>query len=408
MLRAERRRRSDLLVAVAIVAVVGLGIALLAVFGPAAGTTSTPVSGPPAVAPPDPADVPATLTEAWRAPSAASVSPVTDGPLVVTGDADATGGLVSGRDPLTGATRWTYHRDKPLCAVVGYFHLTMAVYRQGEYCSEVTQLVPATGVRKTARNSDIRPDIRFFDLGSRLGAAGGDYLESWRVDLVKTIMYGATRTDAQPFRQPHRGCAHLTTTGTQDRIAVVERCPDEKTLRLSVVNPEGEPSDKPELEFSVPLPPGDARVALIGSDRVAVLLTNPTRLSIRDTKGAEVASHPLDLPAGDLHSDPPGSVAPVSDGVHTQQWWTGSRTIALDDADLRPVWSIPDSLGPGTLWAGRLVVPVRSGLAVVDPDSGRVLRTIPVDRAGWTGPVMVSPLGPVLFEQRGPVLVALR
>ncbi|MGI8816160.1 MAG: Rv3212 family protein [Pseudonocardia sp.] len=409
MLRAERRRWSDLVAAATIAVVIVVAVALLAGFGPAARTSSVTLTGPIPVTPPAPDDVPATLTELWRAPSAATPSPVTDGPLVVTGDNDAGagGGTVLGRDPLTGQTRWSYHRELSLCTVGSGWHTALAVFRQGEYCSEVTQLTPATGARVQQRNSDVHPEIRLIDLGNLVGAAGADYLEAWRIDLIKTVMYGATRTDAQPNRQPHRGCRHLSTTGTQGRVAVLERCPDEATDRLTVLRPDGEQGDRPELEFSVTLPSDAAKLVAVSADRVAVVLPNPTRLSIRDGAGTEVASLPLDLPPADLTVDQPGSVPATADGLRTVAWWTGSRTVGLDVAELRPTWTVPDSLGPGTVWAGRLVVPVRAGLAVLNADNGAPLRTIPMGRGGWKGPVSLSALGPVLLEQRGPTVVAL-
>jgi hypothetical protein len=89
-------------------------------------------------------------------------------------------------------------------------------------------------------------------------------------------------------------------------------------------------------------------------------------------------------------------------------WWTGSATVALDRADLQPVWTLPDTRGPGVRYGDAVLVPVPDGLAVVDPFTGTVTRTIAVDRGGWTGPVQPAVAGSVLLEQRGPDLVALR
>src|SRR5690606_13976030 len=103
--QAERRRRGDLIAAAVLVAVVAVGIAMVIAFSPAAHTTSTTAPEPAPVGP-APAEVPAVLTEAWRAPSAATPIPVAVDSTVVTGN-DST---VIGRDPSSGAERWQYRR----------------------------------------------------------------------------------------------------------------------------------------------------------------------------------------------------------------------------------------------------------------------------------------------------------
>ena len=44
---------------------------------------------------------------------------------------------------------------------------------------------------------------------------------------------------------------------------------------------------------------------------------------------------------------------------------------------------------------------------MVDWDNGKVLRTIPVDRKGYTGQVTLKLAGEVLVEKRGDTVVAL-
>jgi hypothetical protein len=50
---------------------------------------------------------------------------------------------------------------------------------------------------------------------------------------------------------------------------------------------------------------------------------------------------------------------------------------------------------------------VPGGLADVDPDTGAVARTVPVDRGAWTGPVQVAAQGGLLVELRGDEIVVL-
>lgn len=89
-------------------------------------------------------------------------------------------------------------------------------------------------------------------------------------------------------------------------------------------------------------------------------------------------------------------------------WYTGAATGALDADSLTPLWTVPDTRGPGTLFGDSLVVPVADGLALHDPTTGAFKRLLPVDRQGYPGLVSLDSAGDVLLEQRGDTVVALR
>jgi hypothetical protein len=330
----------------------------------------------------------------------------------VTGD----GGTVEGRDAATGAVRWSYGRDVPLCTVGAGFPTrdggrVLALHRAGEWCSELTSLRPESGVRDRQRNLDVR-GTRLLDGGSLVTATGPRYLEVFRSDLVRTVEYGDVPTPRQVGRQPRARCASTGFAATAGRLAVLQRCPDEPTDRLTVLRPDGAEADKPEEELSVPLPVAGATLVAASEDRVAVALPGPPRLALFDRSGAEVGLIGLDVPEADLARPPTDGVAAVSGsapdaGDDLVYWWTGSRTVALDGLDLTPVRTLPDTLGPGTDYAGRRLVPVPAGLALLDR-AGRVERVLPVARSDRTAPVSSAALGDVLLEQRGAELVALR
>ena len=241
-----------------------------------------------------------------------------------------------------------------------------------------------------------------------MAATGPDYLEVVRSDLVQTLEFGAVTTPQQPGRQPRSGCGFRSFALTTGRLGVVERCPGEATDRLTVLSPDGESAEKPQQEFSVPLPAAGATLVALSADRAAVALPGPPRLQILDKEGQEVGLIGLDVPDADLLATPPGGVAPLAVDGRRLYWWTGSRTVALDPAGLAPVWTLPGTLGAGALYAGGLLVPVPAGLLVVDPERGVGLRTLPVDRLDRAAPVSLAVLGDVLLEQRGTELVALR
>jgi hypothetical protein len=406
--RPERRRRSDVVVAAALtVVLIGVTVVLW-VTSDAAGTSSRPAEAP-IVAPPAATAVPTAVTEAWRAPSGATVAPVVSGPAVVTAD----GNLVVGRDALTGEERWSYERDRPLCTVAAGFPRAddgrgrvLALYAEdSQWCSELTALRPDTGERAAASNPDVRPGTQLLAAGSSVVATGADYLEVMRSDLVKTLEYGAVPIPVQVKQQPRPQCTRASTALGADRLGLVERCPGEGTDRLTLVATDGEKgAEQPEVHFSVLLPGTGAVVVAVSAERVAVALPGPPRLLLFDHAGQQVAEHPLDVPESEL-TDPPGGVAATVTRDSRVSWWTGSRTISLDGQDLTPQWTVRDALGPAVPYADALLVPVPGGLRVLDA-GGTELRTIPVERP--PGPVRPATLGMMLLEQRGGEVVALR
>jgi len=88
-------------------------------------------------------------------------------------------------------------------------------------------------------------------------------------------------------------------------------------------------------------------------------------------------------------------------------WWVGGTTVALDAATLTPAWTLRDTLGPPVTYGTGLLVPVRDGLADLDPARGTVLRTLPVRRTDPTAAVRLASAGDVVVEQRGNEVVAL-
>lgn len=395
----ERRTRGDIAAAALITAVVlALGTALWWVSDArgtmlrTAATPSTPL--------PEPAAVPRSLQQLWQAPSAATPVPVVGDGTVATGH----GGTVRGRDPATGEMRWSYRRDLPLCTVGSGAGWALAVYRDGGYCSEVTALDAADGSRGPQRTGPLRAPTRLLATeGSLVVATGQRYLEVWRSDLVLTLQYGALPTPVQPGAQPRAGCTYGSVAVAGGLLGVIERCRGERVDRLTVQRADPTDPDRPEVEFSTLLPGHGATLVALTSERSAVALPDPPRLVVLDGSGERIAEHPL---AAASPTDPPGGIAPTTSGSGVTYWFTGSSTVALGPR-LAPLWSVPDTLGPGTLLAGRLLVPVADGLAVIDVATGERLRLLPVDRGDHTGPVTTATAGGIVLEQRGDTLVAL-
>lgn len=411
-MQPERRRRGDLVAAAVLVLALGIGAAAYLRTSNAAGTTSV-AAVEPITAPPAATAVPPGFTLAWRAPSAATSGPVLAGPAVVTADDSQ----VTGWDARTGTEAWSYRRDLPLCTAAAGFPAAdggagrvFALYRNGDFCSELTSLRPDTGERADQRNPDAEPGTRLLADQGLVALTGTTHAEVLRSpDLVRTLEFGTVPAPVQPGRQPRTGCTFGSFAFGASRLGIVERCPGEVTDRLTVLNADGpDGADDPTEQFSVPLPGTGAVLVALDARRTAVALPGPARLLVVDETGAQAALVALDVPDTDLAADPAGGVVAATADAARRFWWTGSRTVALGAADLSPVWTLPGTLGAGTPYAGALLVPVPDGVAEVDPGTGTVRRTIPIMRTDRGAPVVLATHGDMLLEQRGPELVAFR
>ncbi|SFR26674.1 hypothetical protein SAMN04488564_110110 [Lentzea waywayandensis] len=409
------RTRADF-IAVALIAVVSVTASVLTwAFSDARATTS--VTGPSSWEQlPEVTALPPSLGEVWRAKSGATQSPVVvqtaskdtgeEKPsTVVTGD----GGEVNGRDPLTGDVRWTYKRDLPLCVVSSAWGRAMALYSKGTNCSELSSLDGVTGERRAQRNGDAEPGTALLNEGSHLITTGSKFVEVYRRDdLVRSLEYGSLRAIVNPGKQPRAGCTYGSTAVTSGKFAIIERCPDDASERVTVLKPNPDKSDEPKV-FSTAMTGGrNVQIVAITEKLVAVAVPGPSRLQIFDTEtGNQVGEAPLDIPDADF-TDPPNHVARVFTTKTNAFWFSGSRTVALSLETLTPLWTAEGTLGAGTTLAGRALIPVKEGLRVYEQATGAVVGTIKLNREGFTGPVQLATAGPVVLEQRGETLVALR
>ncbi|MGM1060175.1 Rv3212 family protein [Saccharothrix sp. Mg75] len=392
-------------IGVALVTAVVLVASLVVWFTSDARNTVSQV-GSPQFDPLQPVTVmPPSLAESWRAPSGATPVPVNLDSVVVTGD----GGEVVGRDALTGEVRWRYARDWPLCTVSAAWGRVFAVHRKDTNCSEVTTLDTASGKRGPQRNGDAEPGTRLLNEGSHVLTTGGSFAEVYRRDdLVRSMEYGRLRAIVNAGKQPRPDCSYGSFAVTGGKVAVLERCyTQDPSDRITVLKPNPEKSDEPQVISTSIVGEKNARVVAVTANRVAVVV--PNRLIVFDADtGGLVSEHRVDVTAAELEGDPPGRVVPTFTSTANTYWFTGSRTIALSPVDLSPLWAVDGTLGAGTTLAGRLLLPVPSGLKVVDQVTGEQVAEIPVDRQGHSGPVEMATEGPVVLEQRGGTLVALR
>jgi len=402
--KSQWNRGRDRVIA-ALIAVVVVVVALIVAINSDNLHTSRAIAEPPPALPPAPAAVPGSMAQLWQAPSAATPVPIGEGGNAVTAD----GGEVAGRDPLTGQIRWHYTRENlQLCTVDSAWGRVNAVYHKSQGCSEVTQLSPSTGHITAQRNGDAELGTQLVSDGSHVTTTGKQLLDTWRDDLVKSMEYGKVPAMVNPNKQPRTGCTYGTVAAAAEKVGVIERCPGDPHDRLTVYKATGEHEDEPPVVFSSVLAGSRARVIAMSGDLTAVLLPDQKLLVIYGSDGAEKSAYPMDLPASDLAGDPPGGVEQTSRTDSGVYWFTGSKTVALSRDDLTPRWTLDGTLGPGITFGRQLVVPIKGGLAVLNEADGSTIRTVGVDRGSYSGVVRLTALGPVLLEQRGPTLAALK
>ncbi|RZT19035.1 hypothetical protein EV589_3297 [Mycobacterium sp. BK558] len=402
MVRPERRTRADLVAAVVIAAVVVLVAAVVWWTSDARATLSRPAASPvptlkPAVA------VPAALRQVWEAPSARTSLPLVVSGAVVTGDGNA----MQGRDPATGDVLWSYERDLDLCGVTWVYNYAVAVYPDVRGCGQVSTVDARTGMRGPARTSYADKQVTLSGDGTTVLSAGDTRLEMWRSDMVRMLSYGALDAPLNPGKSASPLCRFTSAAASSTAVSVLEACPNQADVRLTLLRPSDE-EDTPELKYVPQKGVADgsgARVVAVSDTTTALYVPTPKpRLDIVDETGATIDS--TVVPAA------PSPEATTSRAGDLITWWTGDALMVFSATNLQYRYTVAASganapVGPATIMAGRLLVPVTSGYDVFDPATGAGERHIPLQRPAANGPVIPAVAGTTLLEQRGGELVAL-
>jgi len=404
MVRPERRTKGDLLAAATIALVVVVVAALFWWNSSARATISRPATSPAPTTVPARV-VPDTLRQLWTATSPRTLSPIVVSGTVVTGD----GRTVEGHDPKTGQTRWTFTRDTYLCGVSYVYDLAVAVYPDGRGCGQVSSINGSTGRRGPTRTAYADNHIVLSSSGSSVLAAGPTRLEMWRSDLVRELSYGEIDARVKPVNQGiGTGCTLMSAAASDEAVSVLEACRDQKDLRLTLLKPAKE-EDEPDTK-NVALPgvanDSEARVLAVSGSTTAVYLPTPKpEIAVYDDTGTKVSS--TLLKSTPVLANPAQAVTRAGDLI---TWWTGD-TVEVFDSKLSYRYTIEAAgpvspLGPAAMMAGRLLIPLSTGLGVYDPASGANQRVIPVNHPAGNGPVAPTVTGSFVVEQRGDALTA--
>ena len=403
MVKPERRTKADVLAAAAIAVVLAVTTALIWWTSDARATISRPAAGP-GPSPRLAHEVPGSLKQLWTAPNAPTDQPVVVAGTVVTAD----GRTVQGRDPVTGQVRWSYSRGSDLCGVAGVYRFAVAVYRDDRGCGQVSTIDGATGRRGPARSSYADKRVRLSSDGTTVLSAGDTRLELWRSDMVRMLSYGEIDARVKPSSKGlHTGCRLVSAAASSAAVSVLGACGSQADLRLTLLRPSKE-EDEPELR-DVPEPGigvgSGARVLTVAETKTLIYLPAPQpKVDVVDEGGVTVAST--------LVPKPPSTSSVVSRPGNLVTWWTGDTVMVFDGANLTYRYSIAPAgpsvpVGPATMMAGKLLVPVTDGIAVCDAVSGQDEGFLPVTRPPGSSPVIPTVSGSHILEQRGNTLVAL-
>lgn len=391
--------------ATAIAGVIALVAAIIWWMSDARATISVPAAAPVPSLKPAKA-VPGSLTQRWTAPSPETSRPLVVGGAVVTG----AGRGMQGRDPITGETLWSFARDLDLCGVTWIYSYAVAVYPDVRGCGQVSTVDAKTGARGPTRSSYADREVTLSSDGSTVLSAGDTRLEVWRSDMVRMLSYGALDAPIKPDTPASPLCRLVSAAASSSAVSVLEACDGQDDLRLTLLRPSDE-EDTPELKYVQQTGVSDgsgARVVAVVDTTTAVYVPTPKpRLDIVDDTGVVIAS--TVVPA------PPSPEATVSRPGDLITWWTGDSVMVFSANNLQYKYTVAAAgddapVGPATIMAGKLVVPVSSGYDVFDPVTGAGDRHIPLHRPpgdGAAGPVVPAVAGEMLLEQRGDELVAL-
>lgn len=406
MVKPERRTRGDLLAALAIAVVVAVAAGVIWWTSDARATISRPAADRSTSAVAATA-VPATLKQLWTATSPYTTSPVVAGGVVVTGN----GNTVAGLDPATGQTRWTFARDRELCGVSYLYFYAVAVYPDGRGCGQVSTIDATDGTRGPTRSGYADKHVDLTSDGVTVLAAGSTRLELWRSDMVRVLGYGEVDARVLPVATGvGKGCDLLSAAASTAAVSVLQSCAGEENVRLTLLRP-ADQDDQPKIkdipQVGVTAQSG-ARVLAVSDTTTAVYLPLPTpRVSVVDETGTELSSTPV--PEAPSSASPAGTVTKVGD-FYT--WWTGTSVMVFDADHLSYRYTVAADgpvvpLGPATIMAKKLLIPVVNGLGVYNSDTGARERIIPVQRPPADTAIVPSVSGPIVLEQRGHTVAAL-
>lgn len=317
-------------------------------------------------------------------------------------------GAVTAHNP-DGSTAWTYARKGgDICSLASAWDRAIITYRTGVGCGDVVSIDAKTGQYADTRSAVNSDDVVPVTSNDSVGTVSPKRVELWRSDLVRTVEYGFVEAPQEANFQPNPDCVLHSALARKELLAVAETCPTQQNataLRLMKVAPSD--SRKPDISANISIPAPGAQVVAVSQEAAAVYIPGDTpELRTYDKNSLQISSQHV-APSPAVMESPAPFAPATADLPHHMTWFDGERLYLLNPANLSVQQVIEDALGTGVSIGQELVVPTKEGLAVVNWNDGQIVRTIPVDRGGYAGPVSVVMSGTALAEMRGETTVML-
>ena len=325
-----------------------------------------------------------------------------------------------------GQQRWSYDKGEEVCAVTKGWDKTTMIFRGPKGCGQAVSLDSSTGEYWSTRDALAPDHVRAFSSEDSIGTVSATRVETWRSDLVRTVEVGKPFTPVKVGKQEYTKCEFTSVATAGNLLGTMQVCPKDdssdkgttegnsgkKIVRLFNTTPED--SDAPETWHTYRVPAGSEIVA---ANRYRIAIAVPPH-------GQGRARIQVLNKEGDFHNFPVDVGTDIRDRVRRNDtsvyrpqvvrteglagWFNGKALVALNPETLRPMWTLPDAQGAGVAVQDKIAVPLRNkGIAIVNPSTGRVERTLAVDRGGYEGTVELTFSGHAFVEKRGDQLVGL-
>lgn len=300
--------------------------------------------------------VPDDLRVDWSAHGVVPGTGITTTPsTVVTADEDQ----ITGRDPVSGAERWHYRRgNTTLCSWTMEQNTAIAVFRNGDSCSDITGFNADTGRRRWYLNADL-------PRGVRLIPGNGIYYALDSTDVTGFYLEGGSKA----WSYHKKGCTPSNAVAGDVGLVILAEC----NGRVDLIGVDGYTGKE---RFDVPAPGGNPRLLSADTDIVLASDTGQeTDLTLLSADGRVVGLVADPHRAGSTRQ--PLVPPTVADG----RWYgyDGTRVMAVDLKRPQLLWTA-SATGSPLLTDDSVLVPTKEGLRRYHLDGtpeGRIPVSVP-------------------------------
>lgn len=422
----ERRSRTDIIATAVIVAGLALGGAGVWLGSDAHSVQHHVADGEPKEIATSSEELPRDVRRLWTAKTQGEDLVADRGGVVA-----IEGTKVKMLEMNSGQQRWSYDKGEDVCTVMRGWDKTTMVFRGPKGCGQAVSLDSSTGQYWSTRDALAPDEVNAINGEDIIGTVSGSRVELWRSDLVRTVEVGKPFTPVKVGKQEYTKCTFTSAATAGHLLATMQACPKKngrdddgansathkaesgkKIVRLLNTTPEN--SDAPETWHTFRVPAGSELVAA-SEYRAAIAIPPQEKKAGRiQVLSKEGDFHNFSV---DVGTEIPDRASRNNTALYRPQvvrtkamtgWFNGRALVALNPETLRPMWSLPDALGAGVAVRDKVAVPIRNkGIAIVNPATGKVERTIAVDRGGYEGSVELAFSGHTFMEKRGDQLIGL-